>query len=130
MKPYEEAYRIVLAEAKRTYEIATRVYHEQFQAGGIVKLDPEDIDDRDEIGKGRKHKPVTPAGKMAFGMWQKAKAELDAAHHNLIHVPGACPKCNPPEDRRSIDVSAFVAKKAPEPDRRLPPEKDDDGVPF
>ena len=106
----------VLAEAKRAYEIATRVYWAQRDSGGIVALDPEDIDDREEIGKGRKFKPVTPAGKIAFGNWQKCKAELDAAHNNRQFELGSkdCPVCGP-------DVKPALPAI---PDSRLPQESE------
>lgn len=105
----------VLAEARRKYEIATRVYWSQRDSGGIVAMDPEDVDDREEIAKGRRFKAVTPAGAVAFGNWQKCKAEFDAANYNRQFELGKteCPSC--PKKDGSEPAS-------PQPDRRLPPE--------
>lgn len=105
----------VLEEAKRAYAIAIRVYWAQRDSGGIVALDPDDVDEREEIAKGRKFKPVTPAGRIAFGNWQKCKAELDAAHHNRQRELGdtECPICPRPEAEREAPSLG---------DTRLPPE--------
>lgn len=104
---------INLREAKRAYDIATRVYWAQRDAGGIVALDPDDIDEREEIAKGRKFKPATPAGRIAFGNWQKCKAELDAAHnvHRMESGDTECPVCPKGDEKIAATYT----------DNRLPP---------
>jgi hypothetical protein len=107
----------VMQAARRAYDIATRGWHEQRANGGIERLDPSIPEDSDELSKGAKYKATTPAAKTVLGVWQKCKAELDAAAANHRRSLGdeSCPTC-PKKDEKWI---------APEPDRRLPPERDD-----
>lgn len=105
-----------LSVAREAYRIATDAYHRQRDAGGIVELDRTDPRDEENLRTGQRWKCVTPAGRMALGHWQKAKAELDAAAES---VKREAPNFNEPH------------RAPPVPDRRLPPERDDsDSLPF
>lgn len=109
----------VLEKARRAYDIATRMYWIQRRNGGIVPLDPSIPKDSDDLAAGAKFKTTTPAAATALGVWQKCKAELDAAQWNQQRALGneECPVC----PKRELPPW-------PEQDRRLPPEKDDDVI--
>jgi len=98
MTPAQE----VLTDAQKAYDIATTAWYRERDAGGIVKLDPNVQADSDEIHRGARYKTTTPAGAMVLGVWQKCKAELDAAAANR------------------------KGELALRPDSRLPPERDED----
>lgn len=113
-----------LSAARRRYDIATRAWREQEHSGGIRRLDPDIPAESDEIAKGCRWKAETAAGRMALGMFQKAKAELDhwaavdareRGRTDCLTCPGQEPMGVAPAD----DVG-------PMPDPRLPPERDDD----
>lgn len=110
----------VLQEARRKYDIATSLWREQRAIGGIVPLDREIPEDNDALAAGAKYKCATPAAVTALGVWQKCKAELDAAAVNNRRAAGdeSCSMC--PRPPRS--VAAVSAD-----DTRLPPERDEDG---
>lgn len=115
----------VLQEARRKYDIATAAWFKYRDLGEIALIDPGLQEESDEIAKGRKYKCTSPAASMAMGVWQRRKAELDAAANNVRRERGdlSCPTCAKDE--------AGVIPPAREPargvaDRRLPVERDEE----
>lgn len=115
-----------LSAARAKYDRATAAYWQQRDNGGITALDPMDPDESDEIAAGAKFKARTPVGVTVLGVWQRCKAELDAAAAILRRERGdtSCPTC-PKGEKREI---------APAPggsvDSRLPVERDDMEAPL
>lgn len=107
----------VLTSARRAYDTATSNWYRQREIGGIVPLDQEIPRDSDDLAAGAKYKAATPAGATVLGVWQKCKAELDAAAAivRLSRGDVSCPSCPKPPP----------GFEAPRNDR-LPPERDDD----
>lgn len=68
-----------LREAKRLYDVAVRAYWNQREIGGIVALDPAVKAEADEIAKGCKFRPATPAGAVVLALWQRRRAEIEHA---------------------------------------------------
>jgi hypothetical protein len=101
----------VLHAAKNVYARATEKYFDARRSGDIVE-DPDPT-------SGRRWMPATPRGGMILGIWQKAKAELDAAADNRRRELGqaACSTCDHTEARMSrLPTAEQLA------DMRLPPE--------
>ncbi len=115
----------VLYQVRRRYDIATAKYWEQRRNGGIRELDPDDPDESDALAAGAKFRPTTPAAAVVLGVWQRCKAELDAAAANLAREQGKtdCPVCD-----RAVPMGEQPAQF--EPDPRLPPERDEDAAVF
>lgn len=115
----------VLAAARRAYDIATASWNEQRRIGGIARLDRDIPEDSDELSKGARYKCTTPAAAMVMGVWEKCKAELDAAAANRRRDLGdeSCPTC-PEKDSLARTAERIMALA--EPDKRLPPEHDDE----
>lgn len=113
-----------LAGARRRHDIAVRTWHDQERAGGIRRLDPDIPAESDEIAKGCRWKAETAAGRMALGMFQKAKAELDhwAAIDARERGFRGCFTCEREENARVTGE--------PKPDSRLPVERDEDAAVF
>lgn len=102
MTPAEE----VLQESKRAYRFATDNYWRERESGGIIALDRSIPADDEDWKAGKRFKTTTPEAAAVMGRWQKAKAELDAAAFNAGHQRNSAP------------------------DRRLPPERDEDEAPL
>lgn len=113
----------VLQQARAKYDRATHAFREQKHNGGITELDPMDPGESDDLAAGARLKARTPVGVTVFGVWQKCKAELDAAANNVRREQGqaGCPTCpgKAPMGEREMPV--------PMPDSRLPRERDEEG---
>lgn len=117
----------VLQQARAKYDRATAAYMVERRNGGITELDPLDPDESDDIAAGAKWKARTPIAATVMSAWQRCKAELDAAAANVRRDRGdkSCPVC---KDR--VPMGEPPAVEAPAmgvADRRLPPERDEEG---
>jgi len=115
----------VLQQARAKYDRATAAYWQQRDSGGITALDPLDPDESDEIAAGAKFKARTPVGVTVLGVWQRCKAELDAAAANVRRDRGdkSCPTCAKDERGPALPAREPGLGVA---DRRLPVERDEE----
>lgn len=113
-----------LHAARRKYDIATAAWFKYRDLNEIVELDPMISEESDEIAKGRKYKCTSPAATMAMGVWQKRKSDLDhfAAARRRELGDTSCAICKDREARSAKEMGG----RMPEPDSRLPPERDDE----
>lgn len=72
----------VAREAIATYERATRDWYVARETGHLVRLDPRDEGDAEDIALGVKWKATSPEGAGVLAAWQRARAEMVAAIAN------------------------------------------------
>lgn len=102
----------VLAKARNKYELATEALHTQRDLGNIVRLDRSVPEEDDEYAKGVRWRCLNGTAATVMGVWQKCKAELDAAAANA---------------EREAGRTAHQRTEAPAiQDSRLPRERDDE----
>jgi hypothetical protein len=117
-----------LGRRKKAYEAACRRWHAAREAGNIVREE----DDR-ERRTGVNWRAVDGVGRAALAGFQLAKSELDHIAARVQREAGddTCQECE--ETARLMGNTATADQLAtlrpPEPDKRLPPERDEE-MPF
>jgi hypothetical protein len=117
------------ARCRAIYEAAVTSWHRARSEGHLV----EETDSHERYA-GVRWKATGPEGRAALSAFQVAKSNLDHAAERVRREAGdeschVCPKKHA-LGRMADFISELAETKSTEPDRRLPPEREEPEMPF